>query len=374
MKVKGSFGKQGNDNIDPFQYLLKYQFGRNYVFGDRDILGLYQKGFPNNNVTWEVANTYNVGVEGSFRNALLGFEVEYFKTKRSNILTKRNASVPKYTGLIDLPNENIGEVQNQGIEIQLNHLSRIGEVNFHASGNFMFARNKVLFMDETPWGEGHDYMNETGGPMGTGLYYQAIGIFKDQEALNNYPHLEAARPGDLIFKDVDGDGQITSLDRVRADLTGFPEIIFGLNLGVEYKHFDISVLFQGQARVVKDVISRMDASSNFYAWRAEDRWTEDNIDGTMPRAGGTLNYGVENPCTFWTKNASYLRLKNFEIGYTLPNVWFNKYKISNCRIYLSGQNLFTWDHIKYIDPDGGSGEGYYYPQMRIFNLGCNLTF
>lgn len=373
LKIRGSFGKQGNDNIDPFQYLLKYNLGRNYVFGGTDMVGLYQKGFPNNNVTWEVADTWNIGTEGTFWNGLLGFEVEYFKTKRSNILAKRNASIPKYTGLIDLPNENIGRVQNQGMEIQLSHFNKIGEVNFRASGNFMFARNKVLFMDETPWGEGHEYMNETGGPMGAGLQYRAIGIFRDQAALDSYPHLDAARPGDLIFEDVDGDGKITSLDRVRQNLTGFPEIIFGLNLSADWKNFDISVLFQGQARAVKDVISRMDATSNFYKWRAEDRWTEDNIDGTMPRAGGTINYGVENPCSFWTQNASFVRLKNLEIGYTLPNLWFNKLRISNCRVYLSGQNLFTLDHIKYVDPEG-SGEGSYYPQMRIFNIGCNLTF
>ena len=373
LKLRASYGRQGNDNIDPFQYLLQYQFGRNYVFGDTDILGVYQSGLPNYNVTWEVADTYNVGMDGTFWNGLLGFEVEYFRTKRSNILAKRNASIPKYTGLIDLPNENIGRVQNQGIEIQLNHYSRIGEVNFRASGNFMFARNKVLFIDETPWGEGHEYMNETGGPMGASLYYQSLGIFRDQADLDSYPHLASARPGDLKFEDVDGDGEITSLDRVRADLTGFPEIIFGLNLAADWKNFDISVLFQGQARAIKDVISRMDATSNFYKWRAEDRWTEDNPDGTMPRAGGTINYGVETPSTFWTKNASYLRLKNLEIGYSLPTVWFNKYKISNCRIYLSGQNLFTLDHLKYVDPEG-SGEGSYYPQMRIFNIGCNLTF
>lgn len=373
LKLRASYGKQGNDNINPFQYLLKYQIGRNFVFNNKDAVGIYQSGFPNKNVTWEVADTYNVGLEGSFWRGLLGFEIEYFRTKRSNILTKRNASIPKYTGLIDLPNENIGKVQNQGLEILLNHVNRVGQVTLHADGNFMFARNKVLFMDETPWGEGHEYMNETGGPMGAGLYYRAIGIFKDEESLKKYPHLEAARPGDLIFEDVDGNGEINSLDRVRADMTGFPEIIFGLNLGAEWKHFDISMLFQGQARAIKDVVSRIDGTSNFYKWRAEDRWTYQNPEGSMPRAGGNINYGVDNPCTFWTKNASYLRLKNMEIGYTLPNVWFNKYRVSNCRIYISGQNLFTLDHIKYIDPEGNT-EGNYYPQMRIFNLGCSITF
>lgn len=373
LKIRGSFGKQGNDNIDPFQYLLKYNLGNNYVFGGTDMVGLYQKGFPNNNVTWEVADTWNIGVDGTFWNGLLGFEVEYFKTKRSNILAKRNASIPKYTGLKELPNENIGRVQNQGLEIQLSHASKIGEVNFRANGNFMFARNKVLFMDETPWGKGHEYMNETGGPMGAELRYHVIGIFKDQAALDAYPHLEAARPGDLMFEDVDKDGEITSLDRVRNKLSSFPEIIFGLNLSADWKNFDISVLFQGQARAVKDIISRMDATSNFYKWRAENRWTEDNPDGTMPRAGGSINYGVEHPSSFWTKDASFVRLKNLEVGYSLPNLWFNKLRISNCRVYLSGQNLFTLDHIKYVDPEG-SGEGSYYPHMRIFNIGCNLTF
>ena len=107
--------------------------------------------------TWEVANTYNLGVEGSLWKGLLGFEIDLFKTKRSNILRQRNASIPQYTGLKDLPDENIGKVQNKGVEIQLNHRSRIGEVDFSASGNFLYARNKVIYMDETPWiGDGRD--------------------------------------------------------------------------------------------------------------------------------------------------------------------------------------------------------------------------
>jgi TonB-linked outer membrane protein, SusC/RagA family len=374
LKVRASYGQQGNDNVGAFQYLLKYATGRNYVFGDKDVQGVYQDGFPNKDITWEVANTYNLGVEGSLWKGLLGFEIDMFKTKRSNILRQRNASIPQYTGLKDLPDENIGKVQNKGMEIQLNHRSRIGEVDFSASGNFLYARNKVIYMDETPWGKGYDYMKEEGQPLGAGLYYEAIGIFKDQKQIDSYPHMDGVRPGDLIFKDVDHNGIINSMDRVRHDLTNFPEIVFGLNLSASWKNIDVSILLQGQARAEQAVYSRMDQTGNFYMKQAKDRWTPDNPNGSNPRAGGSINSQESYASDFYLKDASFVRLKNLEIGYTLPSSWFRKLNLSNCRIYLSGYNLLTFDKIKLIDPESSDGKGTYYPQVRIFNAGINLTF
>jgi TonB-linked SusC/RagA family outer membrane protein len=374
LKIRASWGKQGNDNITAFQYMLKYTFGRNYVFNGTDAQGAYQVGFPNQNVTWEVADTYNAGLDGALFNGLLGFEAEVFKTTRSNILAKRNASIPNYTGLIDLPDENIGKVNNKGFEFQLTHHNKAGEVQYSIAGNFLYARNEVVFIDETPWPAGHDYMKAEGKPLGAGLYYNTLGIFKNQQEIDAYPHLTGAMPGDLKYEDMDGDGAITNLDRVRRDLTNFPEIVFGLNLTANWKNFDLSVLLQGQGRAEQAVNFRVDQSSNSFMERLEDRWSPSNPDGSMPRAGGNNNSNDIYAGAFWIQDASFLRLKNVELGYTLPQELYKKLYIKNLRLYLSGYNLFVISQIKILDPETSSVDGSYYPQLRIFNAGVSLTF
>jgi TonB-linked SusC/RagA family outer membrane protein len=374
LKLRASWGKQGNDNITAFQYLLKYTFGRDYVFNGTDAQGVYQVGFPNQDVTWEVADTYNAALEGSVLNGLLGFEAEIFKTTRSNILAKRNASIPNYTGLIDLPDENIGEVNNRGVELQLNHRNRVGEVQYSLAGNFLYARNKVVFIDETPWPEDHDYMKAEGKPLGAGLYYSVLGIFRTQEEIDAYPHLTGAIPGDLKYEDLDGDGAITNLDRKRRDLTNFPEIVFGLTASASWKNFDLSLLLQGQGRAEQAIHFRVDQTSNSFMERLEDRWSPTNLNGSMPRAGGNNNNYDNYNSDFWIQNASFLRLKNLEIGYTLPSNLYRKLYIRNLRLYLSGYNLFTISRIKLLDPETSSVDGSYYPHLRIFNAGINVTF
>lgn len=142
-------------------------------------------------MTWEVAKTWNVGLDGEIRGGLLSWELEYFHTRRENILCTRNASIPNYSGLTNLPDENIGIVQNSGLEFQLAHQGRSADGNFRyrLAGNFMYAKNKVVYMDEAPWPEGHDYMKLEGHPMGSGLYYQVIGINKTDDDLMKYPQM-----------------------------------------------------------------------------------------------------------------------------------------------------------------------------------------
>ncbi|MDR1600910.1 MAG: TonB-dependent receptor [Tannerella sp.] len=374
LKLRASWGKQGNDNITAFQYMLKYTYGRNYVFNGTDAQGVYQVGFPNQNVTWEVADTYNAGLDGSILNGLLGFEAEVFRTTRSNILAKRNASIPNYTGLIDLPDENIGKVNNKGFELQLTHRNKAGEVQYDIAGNFLYSRNTVVFIDETPWPDGHDYMKAEGKPLSAGLYYKATGIYRNQQEIDASPHLAGAIPGDLKYEDLDGDGAITNLDRERRNMTNFPEIVFGLNLSARWKNFDLGILLQGQGRAEQSINFRVDQSSNSFMERVKDRWSPTNPNGSMPRAGGNNNSNDIYPSTFWIQNASFLRLKNVEIGYTLPGQLYRKLYIKNLRLYLSGYNLFTVSQIKILDPETSSADGSYYPQLRIFNAGINLTF
>jgi hypothetical protein len=254
----------------------------------------------------------------------------------------------------------------------LTHYSKLNQVGINISGNFLYARNKVINIDETPWGEGYDYMKAEGKPMGTGLYYHATGIFRTQEQLDSYPALTGAGLGDLIYEDVDGNGVIDGMDRVRANLMHFPEIVFGLNAGINWKEFDVNVLLQGQGRVQQLVHMRIDHTGNAFRERTDNRWTLDNINGTMPRVESITSTSAESD--FWMKDASFLRLKNLEIGYTLPRTLSDKLKIANVRTYLSGYNLLTFDKLKVMDPESDQAGANYYPQMKIFNVGISLTF
>ena len=383
LKIRASYGEQGNDQIDSFQYMTTYGYtsASSYKqrFDDKDVNFIIPGKVPNKNVTWEVAKTWNIGIDGSIKNGLIGWEIEFFKTERSNILCTRNASIPYYTGLPDsLPDENIGIVDNKGFELQLHHdgKSKNGDLIYHASGNFMFVRNRIKFMDETPWGEGHEYMNLTGHPMGAELYYQVKGINRSQEDLENNPQMAGATLGDFMFEDLDGDGKITSYDRKRCDLTPVPEIVFGANFDATWKNFDFSVLLQGQARARFYYSPLTDpVSGNIEKEAALNAWTLDNPTASRPRIGSTVSNGGVNRVSFYYRNAAFLRLKNVEIGYTIPdNILFNKMKIKSLRFYVAGYNLLTFSGLKNVDPETSDESYQTYPQMRIFNTGVKLTF
>ena len=347
------------------------------LIDNSDVSAIIPGNLPNANVTWEVARTWNVGLDGSIKNGLFAWEVEYFKTRRSNILCKRNGSIPYYSGLVgNLPSENIGIVSNQGVEVQLHHSNRVanGDLIYNISGNFMFARNRIEYMDETPWGEGYERMNQTGRPMGAGLYYKAIGINKTQEDLEKYPQMSGATLGDLIYADLDGDGKITNMDRYRADQITIPEIVFGLNFTAQYKGFDFSALLQGQARAKYYYAPLVDpVSGNLEYEAAANAWTRKNPESNFPRLGSNVSNGSVTKSSYYHKNASFLRLKNVEIGYTIPQKAFGKLPVKGLRAYVAGYNLFTISELKNVDPET-TDYMYAYPQMRIYNAGVKLTF
>lgn len=166
LKIRGSYGKMGNDQVGAYQYLTTYSYGSNYVIGKNDVTGLVQNGVPNPNITWEVAKTTNIGFDSRLWNGLLGIEFDYFKTRRSNILTKRSAIIPDYTGL-KLPDENIGIVDNKGFEMIVSHENYSNPLKYRLSANVSFARNKVVFSDEQPAAEPYQYA--TGRPIGSGF-------------------------------------------------------------------------------------------------------------------------------------------------------------------------------------------------------------
>lgn len=383
LKLRASYGEQGNDQVDAFQYLTTYEFSSRNSYkmkiDGKDVNFIVPGTIPNEGITWEVARTLNLGIDGNIRNGLLSWELEYFHMKRSNILCTRNASIPYYTGLTNnLPDENIGIVKNSGVELQLSHegKSANGDFMYHVNGNFMYAKNEIEYMDETPWGDGHEYMNLTGHPMGAGLYYQVMGINKTEEDLQKYPQMSGATLGDFIFYDLDGDGQITNFDRKRCDLTSVPQIVFGLNFSARYRNFDFVMLLQGQARARFYYAPLMDPlSGNVEEEAARKAWTLNNRDSDWPRLGSTISNGGVNNSSFYYRDASFLRLKNVELGYTIPKkVFGTKVGISDVRVYLAGYNLLTFSGLKNVDPETSDETYQTYPQMKIFNMGIKVNF
>ena len=379
LKLRASWGQMGNDAVAAYQYMILYGLTSGSVFNGALASGLSQKNTPNPNITWEVANSYDVGLESSFFGGQLNFEFDWFKSRRTNILTKRNASVPAFTGL-SLPDENIGIAENKGIEFMIGHQKAINkDLSYSISGNFTYAKSEVVFSDEVPMAE--EYQKSEGHPIGSSLRYKAIGIYSEADI--NDPNV-AKRPGtmagDIKIWDANGDGEINSLDQIRQDLTDVPQIVYGLNLGLTWKQFDIQLMFQGQAKVINTINDVwVDPSSggagNLMTWWTEDMWTPENPDGTKPRLGTPNKIGGT---TFTNINAAFFKLKNAEIGYTLPTSIREKIGVANARIYLSGTNLFSIDHMRGmgIDPEatGGGYGGWALNPQRLINIGVNVSF
>jgi TonB-dependent starch-binding outer membrane protein SusC len=379
-KIRASWGQTGNDRIyydnslQEYKYLTLYGFvdNRSYVFGvDNDNKLLYEQAVPNPNVTWEVANQFNVGFNTAFLNNQMTLEADYFHNLRTNILWRRNASVPSSAGL-SLPPENIGEVLNQGFEFVLGFRGGSSDgVRYTISLNGSYARNEILFWDETPGIP--DYQQSTGSAMGAELYYESLGVFETQADVDAYPHWAGAQPGDIQFRDVNDDGVIDGLDRVRNDKSGLPFFTGGLSASLYVSNFDISVLLQGVSGAVAYISPESGEIGNYYNDQAVNRWTPTNPSSEYPRAWNRDNeYWRSQGNTYWLHETDYIRLKNIEIGYNLPDRAVNAIGIAALRVYANGLNLLTFSGEKLIDPELSSGQAY--PLQRIINLGLTLTF
>lgn len=388
LKIRGSWGQLGNDQIwfedelQEYQFLSTYYYEWGYVVDNEDVKGLRIGRFPNPNITWEVANNYNVGLEGRLFNKL-SFELEGFSNKRSNILWRRNASVPQTTGLT-LPAENIGKVNNKGFDFKLDWTDNIGDdLMYHISVNGGYSKNKIVFWDEAPGAP--DWQRSTGHPMETGLYYIYDGVFKDWAEINDpdrpvydITNDDGLKPGDMKFKDLDGDEHITADDQKRFDKNRQPTFNGGVNLFVQYKDFDLTILFQGATGSWGRLFTESGTIGNYLENFAENHWTADNPSSEHPRAfdrgGDYWGGGNAGNNTYWMQKTDYIRLKNFELGYTLSKELLGKTGISNLRVYANGLNLFTITPAENVDPESTSDSGQYYPQPRVINLGFTLTF
>jgi TonB-dependent starch-binding outer membrane protein SusC len=375
-KIRASWGQTGNDRIDEYQYLSSYGFldnERYFVFDvSNNALVLDELRIPNPNVTWEVANQSDFGFDAQLLNNKLTISADYFYNLRSHILWYRNASVPVSSGL-SLPRENIGKVKNQGFEAVIGYRDRAGELTYDISVNGSYSKNEIVFWDETPGIP--EYQRSTGRPMGSELYYKSLGVFKDQAAVDAYPHWADARPGDIIFEDVNKDGTIDGLDMVRNEKNDMPRLVAGFNLNMQYRHFDLAILVQGAKGSQQYIFPESGEIGNYFKEYADDHWTPENTGSSNPRVfNWDQEYWASQANTYWIRSTDYLRLKNIEIGYTLP-VRINQFlHIDGLRIYLNGLNLITFDKVKVQDPESNDSAGRGYPLQRIVNAGLTVTF
>jgi TonB-dependent starch-binding outer membrane protein SusC len=384
LKLRGSWGQLGNDQVNlpnsttaaTYQYLSTYGF-RSYILGDAEQKTLYETRLPNENITWEVASNSNIGLEGQLQNGKFSFELDYFSNYRSEILWFKNASVPQSTG-ITLPAQNLGEVSNKGFDFTFGYRSQIKDFKFNVSVNGGFAKNKIEFWDEAPGAP--EWQRTTGKPMNTFMAYIYDGVFKDQADIDSRKAdysaiVKTLRPGDMKYKDHNNDGKITPDDQVRTNFTQLPMFQGGMNIGAEFKGFDLTILIQGAAGAKQYVSAgEMGNIGNYLLDMYENRWTVDNPSSVHPRIANRSDQYYSGNNTYWLRSSDYVRLKNFELGYSIPENLLKKIGASSTRVYLSGVNLFTLDKLKVFDPETASSTGQYYPQSRVLNLGLNIKF
>lgn len=386
LKIRASYGTLGNDNVNGFQYFDNYTLVGNGLVALLDEKSQIEPNvkltkLANPDITWEVSRKLDVGINAQF---LKNFSLEaiYFQQKRSDILTTRNASIPATSGIVNpngsdplVPSENIGKVNSEGFEATLSY-QKSGDFSWGASGNFTFAKSEIVFIDEASGTLA--YQRQTGRPLGTYLLYNAIGLNKTEADLAGSPQASGAQVGDLIYQDYNQDGKITADDMIRTKYGNIPQITYGFSLNAAYRNFDAAVLFSGQARVSQHVLPESGTVGNFYSSWADNRFNAiNNPNGTYPmvseRASSAVS-GGQYANNFWLNNASFLRLKNVEIGYTLPSEVLSRLKLGGLRFYVNGFNLLTLTKVKDYDPEGSSGSGQFYPQQRIINVGVNLKF
>jgi TonB-linked SusC/RagA family outer membrane protein len=375
LKLRASWGRLGNDRVDPFQYIGAYGFAAGWVINGADAQGIAPTSTPNPNITWEISEKIDLGLETGFLNNRLTFEFDVFKSKTSQILGKRQASIPGYTGLV-LPDENIGKMESKGFEVQAGYRQNFGRFGFRANGNVSYAKNKIIFFDETPQAE--PYQKLEGQPFNSILVYKAIGIYRTADDLTKYTSYAGARTGGLIFADLNNDGVVDSRDTYRFDATGFPKTQFGLTIGLDYENLDLTILVQGQTGAKWKLNNGFNsgANGNGLEYVALNSYSLNNTNAVLPMIAPTGVAGSD--ADFYYHNAVWARLKSVEFGYNLPRNILSKAKVSALRIYLSGDNVFMlFNNLKKYgagDPEFLLGNGGAYPNMRTFSFGANLTF
>jgi TonB-dependent starch-binding outer membrane protein SusC len=387
LKLRASWGRLGNQNVGTYPYQNVLATGQNYTLNGALVSGVALTTLANSGVTWETTTVTDAGFDLSvFRNKL-GVTFDYFNKTTSDILYKK--SVSTVLGL-NVNEYNAGEVKNKGFEIILDYRASIGDLNISVAPNFTYVKNEVTKLAE---GKIQDIGQSLfiGESIGAIYGYEADGLFIDDNDVTNYPAQPiAGQPGVIRFKDISGpngipDGIVNATYDRKVIGSTTPKFYYGANITADFKGFDFSLLLQGMGGYQKLMGSYMAFafynSGQIQRWQADNAWTYENPDrnAVYPKLT-SLNMGSENVQTnsFWLKNASFLRLKNIQIGYTIPKNITEKIKLTNLRVFVSGQNLFSFNHFyKGWDPEMYQATGdapSFYPITSIYTLGLNVKF
>ena len=403
LKIRGSYGEVGNDKIGGDRFLYRpstYGEAENlpinsYNFGDASApntsLMIIETKLGNPDLTWEKAKKWNIGLEMNMFKDHLRITADFFRERRNNILANRNTE-PMLIGA-SLPAYNFGEMENKGWECDVIYRNNIKDFNYWIRGNYSFARNKILFMDEvTPQ---YAYQKRTGRRKDQFFGLLFDGFYNSWEEVNALDRPISSwngnklQPGDIKYVDVNHDGIIDQYDAVPVGYSPIPEVIYGVSFGMDWKGFDLSVLFQGATnvsikyfgRALWPFINSRESAKSLI----KERWTAERYAAgepiNFPRLSMNPSKNNDNnyqDSDFWIRDASYLRLKNVEIGYTFKGLKTKRLGIESIRLYFSGSNLFTWTDVIDLDPEApsksGSVEINTYPLQKVYNLGININF
>ncbi|ASZ13993.1 TonB-dependent receptor [Chitinophaga pendula] len=386
-KIRGSIGATGSDDInDTYQYLYEYiylasaDYGYNFGVTPRSSDGIREGTLGNEHVSWEKELQWNIGTDMNFFKGKLSITGDVFYKRRRDILSIRK-SLSDIIG-IGLPASNISIISNRGFEVDLNYNNAIGSFRYRVNANVSVAKNRIEFMDEGapafPW------LRETGGQTGRVKGYTTIGFYQDQKDIDTsaVPLGAPPRPGDLKYKDLNGDGIIDPYDQRYMDYSNIPTTNYGLTIGGDWKGLSFSVTFQSARHFT--LSSFAEAVTPFFGNLREvhqGAWTPENRDSpTFPRISTLDN--ISNPRTnmsdYWQIRGDYVKLRNVEIAYTLPKRWVQAIRLNQVRVYANGSNLYTWmfgRNLYDVDPEVSSNtEGGVYPNQKVYNFGLNVSF
>lgn len=394
MKLRASWGKNGNENIDDFRYAVFTSTGNNYIFGRGEsvVNGVKANGLSNPDLKWEESEQTDIGLDLGFMDNAFTFSVDYYIKKTNGMLM--TMAIPSYVGETK-PIGNVGKMENSGVEFELGYKFRVSDAQFSIRGNASYLKNKLVNLgNDTGWAAYDSFqsvgtitraMNGEPFPYFYGL--KTDGIFQTQQEVDSYvgpdgktPVQPAARPGYVRFVDINRDGVIDDNDRTKLG-KGMPDWTFGVNLSASWRRFDLSMMWQGTAgNDVFDATRRIDINStNLPSWML-GRWTGPGTSDKYPLFIVGDSSDNWKSSDLYVYDGSYLRLKNIELGYTLPDKIAHNVQISRLRLFVSAENLLTFTKYHGFDPEissGGTSLGVdygVYPQARVWRIGFNLEF
>lgn len=381
LKIRGSWGISGNDRIGNYIFEQTYNAGLDYHIGQSTIVpAVALTSLANPSIRWERIEQYNIGMDIALFQNKLNITTDYFNRLSSDILYT-NFPIPNSIGVTNLAAQNAAGMKNSGVELNANYRQNFGKFNLDFGGNVTrMADNKVTSLgqggEETITGIN---IVRIGAPFQSYFGYQVLGVFQTQEEVNNAPvqfGSNLTRPGDLRYADINEDGIIDANDRVIIG-NPFPRWIYGFNANLNFSNFDLTIIFQGLGRVDRIMqgngqLPMVDDRNNALSYWI-DRWTPENPSQELPRLGGVNNQLVSS---FYIQDMSYLRMKNLELGYTIPKTLSQRLLIQRARIFIGGQNLLTFTKVKNFDPERerGNNTDRLAPLYKVYTAGINLKF